>query len=317
MTKLDLPENFDSLSYDDQISTILRISTRQATVFIHSHLSYLEEYLNNKYPKLKNPLYSLKTKLNWFYHNRTDFPICKVCGNPFGINKNTKSIINDYSKWCSSKHALQDEEVKQKREQTNTQKYGTGNVFASEYGKKKLRETQEKLYGGLGSGSPIIKQRIAQTCKIKYNADSPLESKEIQNKIKQGFIERHGVDNPFKLQEIQDKIKQANLEKHGVENISYSNYFKQKIIDNLWEKMINHPDAIPMFTKDQYVDDLTYYDWKCKKCGKVFKSRWDAGHLISKCDCQKLFKDTQIKNDRYLIMFSLYIAMKLFLIQER
>ena len=54
--------------------------------------------------------------------------------------------------------------------------------------------------------------------------------------------------------------------------------------------MTHHPDAEPLFTKDDYVDDMTYYEWKCRKCGKVFKSRWDAGKLIAKCDCQKLFK---------------------------
>lgn len=54
--------------------------------------------------------------------------------------------------------------------------------------------------------------------------------------------------------------------------------------------MTSHPDAKPLFTKEQYVDDNTYYEWECKHCGKTFKSRWDAGHLIGKCDCQKLFK---------------------------
>ena len=117
----------------------------------------LLQWVDNKFPQLSNPFYKITTKLNWIYHNRTDFPACRVCGKQFGIFKNMKKITSDYSRWCSYNHMAVDPEIVAKREATNEQRYGSKNVFSSDYGKKKIKNTMTEKYGGIGLGSQIIR----------------------------------------------------------------------------------------------------------------------------------------------------------------
>lgn len=68
-----------------------------------------------------------------------------------------------------------------------------------------------------------FKKYCCRSCWAKDN--SPFKKKEIQQKIKNKFIEKYGTDNVLKLKEFHDKAKQTKLEKYGDEN--YNN--KEKI----------------------------------------------------------------------------------------
>ena len=68
----------------------------------------------------------------------------------------------------------------------------------------------------------------------------------------------------------------------GVKSESTLRAFK-KIFDSTLD------EAIPLFTKEQFanrksMDELL--NWKCKICGKQFKSAWRFGMIVRKCPCQ-------------------------------
>ena len=52
-----------------------------------------------------------------------------------------------------------------------------------------------------------------------YGVENPSQSKQIQDKRKQTFLNTFGVENPYLVQEIRDKANKTNLEKYGVENV--------------------------------------------------------------------------------------------------
>jgi hypothetical protein len=73
----------------------------------------------------------------------------------------------------------------------------------------------------------LPKQKI--TMMAKYGVEHASQNKEIQIKIKQGFIEKYGVDNPSKTQNVKDKMKKTNLERYGVEYIIHNDESNKKM----------------------------------------------------------------------------------------
>jgi len=71
--------------------------------------------------------------------------ICPTCG------KSTKYLCfaKGYAKHCSNKCTYNDLVVREKTEQTMLSRYGTSNVYASEYGKQKIKETKLNRYNDI------------------------------------------------------------------------------------------------------------------------------------------------------------------------
>ncbi len=83
----------------------------------------------------------------------------------------------------------------------------------------------------------VTKQQ--KTCLKKYNKVNPMQTIEIQNKIKQKFIKKYGVDNPFKDPKIKEQIAKTNLARYGtVYPITLFSYLNNKTISKI-NKRIN------------------------------------------------------------------------------
>lgn len=95
------------------------------------------------------------------YYNMFNPNIVHKCLN-CGKDTNFINIYSGYSQYCSQYCVRHSEKVKEKREQTCQDKYGSSNVYSSEYGKEKIKNT-------------LIK---------KYNIDHPAYSKEFMKKAK-------------------------------------------------------------------------------------------------------------------------------------
>ena len=65
---------------------------------------------------------------------------------------------------------------------------------------------------------------------LKYGCEHPMQSKQVQENLKQSIINKYGVDNAFKSEEIKNKIKSKNLEKYGCENPQQNLNIRQKTI---------------------------------------------------------------------------------------
>ncbi len=64
-----------------------------------------------------------------------------------------------------------------------------------------------------------------------YYEIPPKTQGQINEIIKNRFLEKYGVENPFQLEDIKNKSKQTKLERYGDENYSNRNQYKQTCIE--------------------------------------------------------------------------------------
>lgn len=114
------------------------------------------------------------------------------------------------------------------RKQTRLKRYGTTELFKSDYFKSKSTNTMIERYGvSHPMHSSTIKEHHKNTMLQRYNVPHNWCNGTLYNNKKQTYLKKYGVDNPLKSKEIRDKIKQTHLERLGVDNP-----FKSKEIRN-------------------------------------------------------------------------------------
>ena len=86
------------------------------------------------------------------------------------------------------------EESKNKRIQTNIEKYGVPYT----------------------SQSDIIRKKTEKSNLLKYGFKHPMQSKYMQNKVEKTNMERYGVKSTLQLDSVKEKITKTNLQKYGV-----------------------------------------------------------------------------------------------------
>lgn len=150
--------------------------------------------------------------------------------------------------------------IKEKRKNTNLEKFGVENCYQSEEIKAKIKNNCLKQYGveyhtqrkdikRKIDESTINSQgakRILQTskgqehfknvCKEKYGVENPYQSKEKKKKIKQTCLEKYGNEIPCRTETIKNKMKKNSLHNWGKEYPSQSQEIKDKIINTNMEK---------------------------------------------------------------------------------
>lgn len=215
--------------------------------------------LCDKYLKYINE-FSCEEEAKWCILHRTDVSkyLCPVCNKPRQFYHH--ETIWHYRQTCGDKKCINSiigsDNAKEKRKNTNLEKFGVQNPFSCEKIKEKIKETNLKLYGVENPAqSEQCKNKSKQTCLEKYNKEYATQCNEIQDKIKQTnleiygteyaisskevrkkskntMIEKFGVENAFQSEEIKDKIKRENLEKFGVENYNQQNILHYEIWQN-------------------------------------------------------------------------------------
>lgn len=157
---------------------------------------------------------------------------CPLCGKPVKFLSFTRA----YTQYCGQGCSNKDPKKMEKTQATCKERYGTSNVFASDYAKQKIVETNRK----------------------KYGVDYPQQSKEIHAKSKQTCMERYGVEYYSSTQESRQHksdIKEETNKK--VRKTAHDNFLK------------THPDVIEF--KDRWFT-MKCPDPKCDKCTeKTFK----------------------------------------------
>ncbi len=72
---------------------------------------------------------------------------------------------------------------------------------------------------------PKVKEKVKNTCLLKYGVENPYQAEEIKEKIKQTNIDRFGVDNPLKNKELAAKVgKSCSNTKMKIKNDFYTNH---------------------------------------------------------------------------------------------
>lgn len=261
-----------------------------------------ESYVKKHYPEIYSKIMdfndygiSFKERM-WYYINDIRVPFgCKCCGNPTTFNKNFKEGYKDY---CSAKCAQSSEVTKEKRKQTNLDKYGVTNVAKNEDIKKKIEATNIERYGHKSSFSnEEVRETWRKNIKEKYGVGHVFQLESVKESIKNTMIERYGehytktdeyiektIDTNLdkfgeewytQTEKYSNETRKTNLEKFGNEVFFNSDYYKEKLEDYLRNKNVEHLSQVKE-TRDKISET------KKKKLKELYDKLYDI--IIIKSD---------------------------------
>ena len=214
-------------------------------------------------------------RLYWFYHNLTDYPKCKVCGQP------TKfvNIKTGYREFCGYKCMNSCKDIQARKKETSRKNWGTDNPMQCKKVKNKLKNTIRERYG----------------------VDSPFQSPDFENKRKATNLKKYGVEHHLQNPEIMGKQITTNIERYGAPHISQIESYKKIIKETCEEKyggIGNQSEKIlAKYRESVYGQNINKYSFLL---GYTKDGDW-----ICKCpheNCNKCKEKTYITND--LIQYS-------------
>lgn len=103
--------------------------------------------------------------------------------------------------------ALASEETKQKRINTNQERYNVDSYLELVWQK-----------GNKASHSKKAEEKRAETFFNNYGTKHPMQNEEIKNKVKNTNLLIYGYENPFQSKAVQDRFKETCLERYGYEH---------------------------------------------------------------------------------------------------
>lgn len=183
--------------------------------------------------------------------------VCKICFKPVSF----QSFKIGYKHYCSAKCSYKSEDRLKKMQRTSLSIYGYKNPSSAASVKEKRKHTFDKKYGGIGSSSITIIEKMIKTNLEKYGVDNgALIGKSKWIKYKNDL--KSMVDNGLTKAEI---LKKINYEVHDLTLGRYINqyfdgrssgekelkfflndyntiYNSRKIMDNEYELDLYFPD---------------------------------------------------------------------------
>lgn len=162
-------------------------------------------------------------KIRWLIeHNADEIPKCPICG---------KIVHFECGKtYCSTQCMTKSSIVKEKRKQTNIERFGVPVPYKNEEIKQKGMQTCIERYGVDNVGkSKIIQEKMKNKVRERYGVDYPMQSEEVKEKSRQSNIERLGVPYPMQSAKVREKSKETMLRKYGCEYAMQSKIVQEKI----------------------------------------------------------------------------------------
>lgn len=220
----------------------------------HNHI--IEWCMINRLAEL-----SFKLKVYHCINNLKQIPEC-YCGKDV-LFKNSDAGYNTY---CSTKCQNISDEVKNKRKETNIERFGTDKPQQLDSIKQKSIKTNNERYGVDYAITNIdIKQKSIDTLIANYGVDNPNKSKEI--------LEKRVTSFKANIAQYKETYKQTSLTKYGVKHPWMVADIHQKGIDE--RKAIQHKiiqDSVIEYCNMQH-HELINIDWNIKeitcKCDKI------------------------------------------------
>lgn len=176
-------------------------------------------------------------------------PICKLEGCTNLVKWDRGDV--KFTSHCCISHSNRDNKVKTKKQLTCIKNFGVPNPSQSSDVKKKMHDTNMRLYNGIGFSSNKILAKIQETNKQKYGVENASQSEIVKckvkntcneryggiglgsdilsNKIQNTIHETYGCEYPNQSITILNKTRQTNLLRYGVQCVFQNEEIKQKI----------------------------------------------------------------------------------------
>lgn len=116
-------------------------------------------------------------------------------------------------------------EARKKREETCMEKYGTKNPARAEHIRKKMADSQRKLYAE--RGGEIIASRM-DTCRLRYGEDHHMRVGTIKQSIRERYYKKTGYTHFSRNPETKKKSRETCLQKYNVDNVGKHPRFIEK-----------------------------------------------------------------------------------------
>lgn len=141
----------------------------------------------------------------------------------------SKKVPN--GKWCCSKSHLSCPAVKSRRFATNTQKYGSPNVFSAIHTREEFSDISAKMR------TRASDQMKDKSRKLGFN------NPKILAKANQVFRQKYNVENPMHLNEVKDKVAATNVARYGAPcKVAMLFQYQRSRIADQWLDEINVPE---------------------------------------------------------------------------
>ena len=177
------------------------------------------ESLDFYYPQLRDPFYTVQTKIYWLMNDLKEFPKCgnSKCSNTFE-HRNVKNWKYGYHKNCCPQCGKDSEERKRLYVEACKKKYGVENISQREKTKEKKKQKALERYGVDNvAKAQEVKEDIFKTNLERYGATTYLHSEQGEKHKKKTCLERYGVDSFSKTSMHTEMMKAANRKNYGVD----------------------------------------------------------------------------------------------------
>lgn len=136
------------------------------------------------------------------------------------------------------------------------EKYGVDNASKIDSVKEKRKNTNIERFGGVSPcSSPFVNNSLKQTNLQRYGVEYYPQTNSFKKSVEETNLKKLGVKTNL-LDEEFVKRKKRN---------DFDNYYK--------EKLCNLEEIKPLFSKEEYIGKRRHfeYKWKCKACGEEFE----------------------------------------------
>ena len=178
-----------------------------------------------------NPKADMRERIHCIIQDITEVPKCKTCKKEVQFRIDGK-YRNTYPVYCSSPCFSNDENIKHKRSET-VKKFSENKKQSI---RNKRKQTNMERYGvEAPSTLPNMVEKRRQTNLQRYGDVNSSKNIEVQQRRKQTNLERYGFENAFSNPKIREKQKQTNMKKYGVENVWHLEQTQHKRFEKMKE----------------------------------------------------------------------------------
>jgi very-short-patch-repair endonuclease len=128
----------------------------------------------------------------------------------------------------------------------------------------------------ISTGTERLTKRI-ETNNNRYGVDNPMQTLEIQNKVKDTNIKKYGVSNP--MQNVEVSAKSSSKRKDLYDSDSYKNKIQDTLLRHTEQQKKTWNDILidKNMSVVEYSNSKKPIVLECSKCGS--KSEWSVSHL--------------------------------------
>lgn len=178
-------------------------------ILLSNKYKIIAEYIKLQTPLLNDSFYKQATRVYWFLHNITDFPVCKICGKKFEY-KNVVATVG-YPDFCSTRCSNLSSTTQYKMKQSYISHFGVDSPFkckkcidkrkqtylkhyGTDHNMKSSKGYQEYINGVIKNNGKIVKTRLYQYDNLVFDSSWELATYIWLKDTKVNFIYHPNID---------------------------------------------------------------------------------------------------------------------------